>query len=96
MAERVTEVMPEVNPAAIASGSPIGMALAGRLLPTVGSAGTVLPPHHYAAVSMALRQVLGERDVRRRLHGETLAAREKLPRRMAAAVKQALLAHRMP
>lgn len=83
----------------LARGLPIVAAAAGAVADTVPpAAGLLVPPHDHAALSMALRQVLGEPDIRRRLHEGALAARKELPRwtDTATAIEQALLACEVP
>jgi hypothetical protein len=52
--------------------------------------GLLVLPHDHAALGMGLPQVLGEPDMRRRLHEGALAARVELPRWMdiATAIEQ--------
>jgi glycosyltransferase involved in cell wall biosynthesis len=79
----------------LARGLPIVAAAAGAVADTVPrSAGLLVPPFDREALTVALRQVLGEPDIRRRLHEGALAAREELPRwaDTATAIEQALLA----
>ena len=79
----------------LARGLPIVAVAAGAVAETVPrSAGLLVPPLDREALTVALRQVLGEPDIRRRLHEGALAAREGLPRwaDTATAIEQALLA----
>jgi glycosyltransferase involved in cell wall biosynthesis len=79
----------------LARGLPIVAVAAGAVADTVPrSAGLLVPPLDREALTVALRQVLGEPDIRRRLHEGALAAREGLPRwtDTATAIEQALLA----
>jgi glycosyltransferase involved in cell wall biosynthesis len=79
----------------LARGLPIVAVAAGAVADTVpGSAGLLVPPLDREALTVALRQVLSEPDIRRRLHEGALAARERLPRwaDTATAIEQALLA----
>ena len=79
----------------LARGLPIVAVAAGGVADTVPrSAGLLVPPLDCEALTVALRQVLGEPDIRRRLHEGALAAREGLPRwaDTATTIEQALLA----
>ena len=79
----------------LARGLPIVATAAGAVADTVPySAGLLVPPLDREALTVALRQVLAQPDIRRRLHEGALAARERLPRwaDTATAIEQALLA----
>jgi glycosyltransferase involved in cell wall biosynthesis len=79
----------------LARGLPIVAAAAGAVADTVPrAAGLLVPPLDREALTVALRQVLGEPDIRRRLREGALVAREGLPRwaDTATAIEQALLA----
>jgi glycosyltransferase involved in cell wall biosynthesis len=79
----------------LARGLPIVAVAAGAVADTVPrSAGLLVPPLDREALTVALRQVLGEPDTRRRLREGALAAREGLPRwaDTATAIERALLA----
>jgi glycosyltransferase involved in cell wall biosynthesis len=83
----------------LARGLPIVAVAAGAVADTVPrSAGLLVPPLDREALTVALRQVLGEPDIRRRLHEGALAAREGLPRwaDTATAIEEALLACEVP
>lgn len=78
----------------LARGLPIIATAAGAVADTVpAGAGLLVPPCDRGALSVALRQVLSEPEVRRQLHEGALAAREGLPRwaDTATAIERALL-----